>query len=60
MEKVNKKEKNSSYLIDNILSLSKTVGKTQPFYEIWIEYEVLVNSFENLAVKKICCYFEWC
>ena len=40
MEKVNKKEKNSSYLIYNILSLSKTVGKTHLFmkYELNMKF----------------------
>ena len=25
-----------------------------------VEYELAVKYLENLAIEKICCYFEWC
>ena len=54
-----KKEKISSYLIYNIVSLSKMAGKKGTFFqEKQIEYELVAKYLETLVIEKICYYFE--
>ena len=47
-----KKERISSHLVYNIFSLGKMAGKAETFS--WRSVE------DELAVRKFCCYFEWC
>ena len=53
-----KEEKNSSFLIYNIVSLDKTVGKAETFSWREFECELVVKYLENLTIEKTCCNFE--
>ena len=55
-----KKEQISSYLVYNIVSLGKMIGKAEPFSCRSVEDELGVKYLENLDVSKISTYFEWC
>ena len=50
------KGKNYSYLIHNIVSLSKMDGK--PYSWRYVEYELVVKYLKDLAIEKKCCCFE--
>ena len=51
-----KKEKYSSYLIYNTFNLDKMAGK--PFSSRKVEYELVIEYLENLAIEKTWCNFE--
>ena len=53
-----KQEEISSCLVYNIVSLGEMTGKTEPFSGRKVEHELAVKYLENLAIEKICCYFE--
>ena len=56
MEDFNKKEKNYMYLIYNVISLS--IHRWLEKLSLFIESKLVIKYLENIAIGKICCYFE--
>ena len=53
-----KKEKISSYLVYNFVSLGKITGKAESFSWRQVGCKLAVKYLENLAFEKICDYFK--